>query len=94
MPAADDTVSVLDPGTMGFGLHLPIAAQSQSFAQGWESGCGPEEMGRIAQVADECGFFYLAVSDHIAVPRGLAERMSTVWYDTVATLSWLSLIHI
>lgn len=88
MPAADDTVSVLDPGTMGFGLHLPIAAQSQSFAQGWESGCGPEEMGRIAQVADECGFFYLAVSDHIAVPRGLAERMSTVWYDTVATLSW------
>ena len=91
-PAAQDVVSIVPEGQLVFGLHLPIAAQSLSFSQGWESGCGPVEMRRIAEVADRLGYFYLAVSDHVAVPRELTERMSTVWYDTVATLSWCAAV--
>jgi len=88
MSALHEVVSVLPQGRLVFGLHLPIAAQSLSFAQGWEADCGPAEMRRIAEAADRLGYFYLAVSDHIAIPRALAPRMSTVWYDTVATLAW------
>ncbi len=88
MPAIDDVVTIVPEGRIGFGIHLPIAAQSSSFAQGWERECGPPEMRQIAEAADRAGYFYLAVSDHIAVPRELAPRMSTVWYDTVATLAW------
>ncbi len=83
-----DAVSIVPEGKIVFGLHLPIAAQSLSFSQGWEGECGPAEMRRIAEAADRFGYFYLAVSDHIAVPRELTERMSTTWYDTVATMAW------
>lgn len=88
----DDVVTIVPEGELVFGLHLPIAAQSLSFAQGWEAECGPAEMREIAEAADRLGYFYLAVSDHIAVPRELAGRMSTVWYDTVATLSWCAAV--
>ncbi|HAM01778.1 MAG TPA: LLM class F420-dependent oxidoreductase, partial [Acidimicrobiaceae bacterium] len=30
------------------------------------------------------------VCDHTAIPRRLADAMSTTWYDTVATLGWLA----
>lgn len=83
-----DFVSICPEGKIVFGLHLPIAAQSQAFVQGYEAACGPREMRKIAEAADRLGYFYLAVSDHIAIPRALAGAMSTVWYDTVATLSW------
>ena len=36
------------------------------------------------------GFFYVAVCDHVCVPRAHAAAMSTVWYDTVATLGFLA----
>ncbi|MBM4266075.1 MAG: TIGR03619 family F420-dependent LLM class oxidoreductase [Deltaproteobacteria bacterium] len=85
-----DSVSVVPPGKLVFGIHLPIAAQSKAFAQGWESGAGTAEIRRIAEVCDRAGYFYLAVSDHVAVPRDLAPAMSTVWYDTVATLGFVA----
>jgi alkanesulfonate monooxygenase SsuD/methylene tetrahydromethanopterin reductase-like flavin-dependent oxidoreductase (luciferase family) len=30
------------------------------------------------------------VCDHVAIPDDLAPRMSAVWWDTIATLSWLA----
>lgn len=87
-----DVVSIVPEDRIVFGLHLPIAAQSLSFSQGWEKDCGPAEMRRIAEAADRLGYFYLAVSDHIAVPRELTDRMSTIWYDTVSTLSWCAAV--
>src|SRR5206468_9368991 len=42
------------------------------------------------QACDRNGFFYLAVSDHVCVPREQATAMSTAWHDTVATLGFLA----
>jgi len=83
-------VTIIPAGRLVYGMHLPIAAQSKSFAQAWEGGAGPAEMRRIAEACDRSGFFYLAVSDHIAVPRSHAGAMSTVWYDPVATLGFIA----
>ena len=88
--AAASAVSIVPPGRLVFGLHLPVAAQSTTFAQAWERTAGPTELRRIAEACDRSGFFYVAVSDHIAVPRSHAAAMSTVWYDTVATLGFLA----
>ena len=41
---------------------------------------------RRARRATRAGFFYVAVCDHVAIPREPAEAMSTTWYDPVATL--------
>jgi probable F420-dependent oxidoreductase len=80
------------PGTLVYGMQLPVAAQSTTFVQPWEGSAGTDEIRRVAEACDRNGFFYLAVSDHICVPRSHAAAMSTVWYDTVATLGFLAAV--
>ncbi|MEO8605317.1 MAG: TIGR03619 family F420-dependent LLM class oxidoreductase [bacterium] len=71
-------------------MQIPVAAQTTSFVQPWEPAAGPAEMRRVAAACEQAGFFYLAVSDHVAVPRSHAAAMSTTWYDAVATLGFLA----
>ncbi|MGW6567829.1 TIGR03619 family F420-dependent LLM class oxidoreductase [Streptomyces sp. NPDC054975] len=73
-----------------FGMQLPVQSQSTLYAEPWEAGAGPEDLLEIARVADRSGFDYLASCDHVAIPRRLAGPMGTVWYDPVATLSFLA----
>lgn len=89
MPPAE-AVTICPPDRLVCGMQLPIAAQSTTFVQPWEATAGVEELRRVAVAADRAGLFYLGVSDHIAVPRSHAAAMSTVWYDTVATLGFLA----
>jgi probable F420-dependent oxidoreductase len=77
---------------IAFGMQLPIQAQSPIFAEDWEADAGPLELVRIAQAAEAAGLHYVAVCDHIAIPRGKADAMSAVWWDTVATLSYLAAV--
>ncbi len=84
------SVQIVPSGTLVYGMQLPIAAQSTAFAAPWEATAGTDEIRRIAQACDANGFFYLAVSDHVCVPREQAKAMSTVWYDTIATLGFLA----
>jgi probable F420-dependent oxidoreductase len=73
-----------------FGMTLPVQGQSKLMAEGWEASAGPREMALVARACDEAGFDNVSVCDHVAIPRYLAGRMSTVWYDPVATLGWLA----
>jgi len=75
---------------IGYGIQLPVQAQSPVFADEWEAAVGVAELVRVAQAAEAAGLFYVAVCDHIAIPRGKAEAMGTTWYDTVATLAYLA----
>lgn len=84
------SVQIIPDGRVVYGIQLPIQAQSSIFVAGWERQSGPEELVRIARQADRSGFFYVAVCDHVAVPRRLADAMGTTWYDTVATLGMLA----
>lgn len=77
-------------GRLAVGLQLPVQAQSRLFAEVWERDAGVEEITAIAQAADELGYFYLGVCDHIAVPRERARTMGTTWYDTMTTLGFLA----
>src|SRR5436190_3371346 len=90
MPRAWPVVQVVPRGGLAYGMQLPIVAQSPIFAQPWEAGADAGDVVRIAQACDRAGFFYLAVSDHVCIPRDRATAMSTVWYDPVATLGFLA----
>jgi len=83
-------VRIIPDDKLVFGMQLPVAAQSRHFAAAWEEAAGSDEIRRIALACDRAGFFYLAVSDHVAVPRAAAASMSTTWYDTIATLGFLA----
>ena len=76
--------------TLGFGMQLPIQSRSKLYREPWEDGAGADELAAIAQAADRAGLSYIAVCDHVAIPRDKAETMQTAWYDTVATLGWLA----
>ncbi len=84
-------VSVVPDGQLVYGIQLPIQALSVNTSMPWErEGAGPAELLVAAQTADRAGFFYVAICDHIAIPREKAEMMSTTWYHPVATLGWLA----
>ncbi|MFJ4873815.1 TIGR03619 family F420-dependent LLM class oxidoreductase [Streptomyces sp. NPDC088745] len=85
-------VRVLPEGRLSYGMQLPVQSQSVIYAEGWEAAAGPAELAEVARVADRSGFAYIAVCDHVAVPRRLADAMGTVWYDPVATLSYLAAV--
>jgi probable F420-dependent oxidoreductase len=85
-----ETVQIVPPGRIVFGLQLPVVAQTTFLAQPWEAAAGPAEVLRVAQEADRLGFFSVSVSDHVAIPRDKAATMSTVWYDAVATLGFVA----
>ena len=76
--------------TVAYGMQLPIQAQSSIFVEEWEKTAGAAELAAVARACDDAGFDYVAVCDHIAIPRAKAEAMSTTWYDTVATLGFLA----
>ncbi|ANW18771.1 TIGR03619 family F420-dependent LLM class oxidoreductase [Streptomyces clavuligerus] len=76
---------------IAYGIQLPVQSQSTLYTEPWErTAAGPEDLVEVARAADRAGFAYVAVCDHVAVPRRLAGAMSTVWYDPVATLAFLA----
>ena len=81
---------IVPEGRLVYGMQLPVQAQSTMFVDEWERTAGADELARIARQADDTGFFYVAVCDHVAIPRRLAPAMGTTWYDTVATLGFLA----
>jgi probable F420-dependent oxidoreductase len=83
-------VQICPAGKLVYGMQMPVTAQSTVFAAPWEAEAGSDEIRRVAQACDRSGFFYIAVCDHVAVPRAAAPAMSTTWYDTVATLGFLA----
>jgi probable F420-dependent oxidoreductase len=89
---SDEIVRIVPDGKLVFGMQLPAIAQSTLIAAPWEREVGSDvpELVRAAQAADRSGFFYVAVCDHVAIPRELAPQMSTTWYDPIATLGFLA----
>jgi alkanesulfonate monooxygenase SsuD/methylene tetrahydromethanopterin reductase-like flavin-dependent oxidoreductase (luciferase family) len=81
---------IVPAGAVVFGMQLPVQAQSKYFVEPWELEAGPPELLAVAKAADDSGFFYVGVCDHVAIPAELSPRMSAVWYDTIATLAWIA----
>jgi probable F420-dependent oxidoreductase len=77
---------------IAFGLQLPVQSQSSLFVQAWERGAGASELVAVTQACEAAGFDYVAVCDHVAIPEAQAEAMSTEWWDTIATLSYLAAV--
>lgn len=84
--------SIVPAGQLGFGIQLPVQAQSRLFAEPWEAAAGPAELRQVAEAADRLGFGYLAVCDHVAIPRAAADAMGTTWYETFGTLAFLAAV--
>lgn len=84
--------SIIPDGVLAYGLQLPVQSQSTIYAEPWEAAAGIDELASIAQACDAAGFLYVAVCDHVAIPKPLDQKMSTSWWDTMTTLGFLAAI--
>lgn len=82
--------SIVPAGALVYGMQLQVQAKSKTFVEDWEADAGAAELAAIVRKADDTGFFYVAVCDHLAVTKPLDAHMDTTWYDTVATLGWIA----
>lgn len=82
--------TIVPPGTLAYGMQLQVQSQSTLYAEAWEADAGTSELVALARAADDAGFLYVAVCDHVAIPRPLAQAMGTTWYDTFTTLGFLA----
>ena len=83
--------SITPPGGWTYGVALPIHTLTATLADPWEHTATVDDLVNIARKAELTGHHFVGVTDHVAIPdNDYAAHMSTTWYDTVATLSYLA----
>jgi len=74
-----------------YGMQLPVQTLTRTLADPWEDTATVADLVSIAQKAESTGHDFIGVCDHVAIPdNDYAAHMTTTWYDTVATLSFLA----
>ncbi len=74
-----------------YGLQLPIQTLTRTLVDPWEDAATVDDLIAIAKRCDDRGYDFVGVCDHVAIPDNeYAARMTTTWYDTVATLGFLA----
>lgn len=75
---------------MKVGLVSPIVFQLPGGHSDWEETAGPAELIAVAEAADRLGYQHLTCSEHVAVPVDDQGRRGTVYWDPLATLSFVA----
>jgi probable F420-dependent oxidoreductase len=83
--------AITKPGEWIHGIQLPVQTLTRSLVDPWEDAATVADLVTIAKRAEALGHDFVGVCDHVAVPDdAYAARMTTTWYDTVATLGFLA----
>lgn len=72
------------------GVTTPLVTLNRATAADWEHTAGTEDLVSIAQAADRLGYDFLTCSEHVAIPVERVERRGAVYWDPLATLSFLA----
>jgi probable F420-dependent oxidoreductase len=74
-----------------YGIQLPIQTLTRTLVDPWEDAATVDDLVAIAKRCDDQGYDFVGVCDHIAIPDNeYCARMTTTWYDTIATLGFLA----
>ncbi len=78
-------------GAWSYGIQLPIQTLTRTLVDPWEDSASVDDLVAIAKRCDERGYDFVGVCDHVAIPdNDYAAKMTTTWYDTIATLGFLA----
>lgn len=75
---------------MRIGIVSPIVTHLPGVASPWETTAGIRELAEVAAHADALGFDHLTCSEHVAVPRSVAEVRGGTYWDPLATFGYLA----
>ncbi len=83
--------AIVDDGGWIYGIQLPVQTLTKTLRDPWEADASVADLVEVAVRAEAGGNAFIGVCDHVAIPdNDYAPEMSTTWYDTVATLSYLA----
>ena len=83
--------AIVAEGEIAFGMQLPIQTLTRTLCDPWEDDATVDDLVSVARTAEASGMAFIGVCDHVAIPdNDYARHMTTTWYDTVATLSFLA----
>lgn len=78
-------------GGWSYGMQLPVQTLTRTLVDPWEDAATVDDLVAIAQRCDARGYDFVGVCDHVAIPDNeYASKMTTTWYDTIATLGFLA----
>lgn len=75
---------------MKLGIATPVVTNVAGAALTWEKNATIEDIGRVAETADQLGYHHLTCSEHIGVPSAEAPRRGSRYWDPLATLGYIS----
>jgi probable F420-dependent oxidoreductase len=82
---------IMPDGRVMYGMQLPIQTLTATTRAPWELDATVDDLVAVARQAEATGQGFVGVCDHIAIPdNDYAAHMTTIWYDTVATLAFLA----
>lgn len=75
---------------MKFGFGLPALILYPPVASDWERDASPQDILRIARKADELGYDWLTVSEHIVMPQEMVEIMGPRYPEALTAAAVLA----
>ena len=75
---------------MRLGIVTPVVTLLPRAHGPWERDAGLEEIAAVAEAADRLGYHHLTCSEHVAVPRDVAEVRGARYWDPLATFGYLA----
>lgn len=75
---------------MKFALGMPALILYPAIMSPWERDASPREIVRIAQKADQLGFDWLTISEHIVMPREMADSMGPRFPESLTAAALLA----
>lgn len=77
-------------GAGRLGVITPVLTRLPRASGPWEAGGGLGDVVAIAQAADRLGYHHMTCSEHVAIPRPVAERRGSRYWDPLATFGYVS----
>jgi len=75
---------------MKLGIMTPIVTNVAGAPLTWEKNATVDDIGRIAEAADQLGYHHMTCSEHIGLPSSETARRGTRYWDPLATFGYLS----
>ena len=75
---------------MRLAIATPVVTNVAGVAFTWEQDASIEDIGRVAETADQLGYHHLTCSEHIGIPSAEAPRRGARYWDPLATLGYVA----